>query len=235
MRTSAEHIDAMLFDYLEGNLSIDESKQAEIKIASDPLIHEELTIWKQTYIQADQYPTTTVLESQLLQGTGSFSFTLFLNSILVICLTLVSGTNPKLNTFSTLPIYQSLPALDGIMPSSRIAHSLVNIEPKQIVASAVIVPHQTNQSKEWKKSNQIYQAIPALGKITPERFFYAKRLPESIDVAYVKTTKHPSKTALRKKERELRRWKKKAARDRMAAEFIKGDIHYIVPVNPNNF
>lgn len=134
MKTSEEHIDIMLFDYLEGNLSSSEVKQVEGQIASDPLIKEELNIWKESYIQADHYPTTLALESQLLQSTGSVSFTLFLNSILVVCLTLISSTNPKLEPFSTsFTNYQILSSLDGIMPPSQIAYQQVIIEPRQVV------------------------------------------------------------------------------------------------------
>lgn len=236
MKTSEENVDIMLFDYLEGNLSSNEVKQVERQIASDPLIKEELNIWKESYIQADHYPTTVVLESQLLQSTGSFSFTLFLNSILVVCLTLISSTNPELEPFSTSPIsHQSLPALVSKMPPSQIVYQQVIIEPKQVLVTSSTTPNDKVHYEAVQNAELVYQTFPELVKLNPGWFHYPEKHPESMNVVYVKTTKPTTKTALRKKEREIRKWKKKAARERMAAEFIKGDIPYVVPVNPNNF
>jgi len=238
MKTSEEHIDIMLFDYLEGNLSSHEVKQVEDQIASDPLIHEELNVWKESYIQSDHFPITSVLESQLLQSTGSFTFTLFLNSILVVCLTIISGTNPKLESFSTSTIpYQNLPALDGIIPLSQIAFHKAQIEPEQIVGATYFTPLEKTNSDENEYIQDLHEseAIPELAKLYPEWTHHPKKHPNSIEMEKGQDLQIVNRKELRKKEREQRKWKKKAARDRMAYEFMKGNIPYVVPVNPNNF
>lgn len=234
MRTSEEHIDIMLFDYLEGNLSSNEVMQVEDQIASDPLICEELNIWKESYIQSDHYPTTSVLESQLLQSTGSFTFTLFLNSILVICLTIISGTNPKPAPFSTSPIqHQNLPTLAGKLPTTQIAYQQIQIDPEQMVGAAYFMSPEN--SDEHEQMQVFHVAIPELSKLPPDWIPYPKKHPNSIEIEKEKDLQMVNRKELRKKERELRKWKKKAARERMANEFMKGDIPYVVPVNPNNF
>jgi len=236
MKTSEEHIDIMLFDYLEGNLSSHEVKQVEDQITSDPLIHEELNIWKEAYIHSDHYPTTSVLESQLLQSTGSFTFTLFLNSILVICLTIISGTNPKPVPFSTSPIqHQNLPTLAAKLPTTQIAYQQIQVEPEQMVSAAYFMSPENNNSDEHEQMQVFHVAIPELAMLTPDWIHYLKKHPYSIELEKGQDLKIVDRKELRKKERELRQWKKKAARERMANEFMKGDIPYVVPVNPNNF
>ena len=235
MRVSEEHIDMMLFDYLEGNLSGTEIKQVESQIASDPLIKEELNIWRKSYIQEDYFPTVA-LESQLLQSPVSFSFTLFLNSILLICLTIISSTNPKDDPFSTSPIsYRNLPSLERKIPSNQITFPQRTIEPEYVVGVTYFISPEKTDNYENENIQDFHGTIPELAMLTPELIHYSKKHPNSLEIKKGQDLKMLSRKEIRKKERELRRLKKKSAIDKMAAEFMKGDIPYVVPVNPNNF
>ena len=121
MKYSEENIDLMLFDYLEGDLTSNEVSQIEMQIASDPLISEELNTWRKTYIKAE-LPDTKFFETQLLQPINPFSFTLFINSILVICLTLISSTNRQLIPSSTpMTNNQNLYSITAKQPISQLS------------------------------------------------------------------------------------------------------------------
>lgn len=233
MRTSEEHIDNMLFNYLEGNLSDGKAQQVEREIASDPLINGELNLWKQSFVHADFYNTTTI-EPQLLQSPGSFGFTFFLNSILVVCIALISSTNPKINPLSTSTMIQeNLSSLEANKPSSQFDNQLIMIKPKQVKSSTHIVPLQKVAIIERETIDLV--SIPELANLSPKSIHFPKKHPKSIEINSMLNAPMITKKELRKKERALGRMKQKAARERMAYEFMKGDIPYIVPVNPNNF
>ena len=235
MKYSEENIDLMLFDYLEGDLTSNEVSQIEMQIASDPLISEELNTWRKTYIKAE-LSDTKFFETQLLQPINPFSFTLFINSILVICLTLISSTNRQLIPSSTpMTNNQNLYSITAKQPISQLSYSIIDIEPFLIRPTANFTPSHKVASKEVEGTE--YKFIPNSAMVTfsPKWADYPMSYPKSIKFRREIDLLIITPKELRKKDKALRRMRKKAQRDRMASEFIKGDIPYVVPVNPTNF
>lgn len=235
MKYSEEDIDIMLFDYLEGNLPEDEIKLVESQIASDPLISEELNTWKQSYIQADHYQTAA-MESQLLKSSGSFSFTLFLNSVMLVCLTLISSTNPKIDPFSTSTIrHQTITSLTAIKPTSHIDFHNIAIHPHQIMPVEVNSSLKKMLIKEATVKTPLLSPTPEIANLPFGLVDYVIKHPASIETAEAMDAPLITQKVSRKEERALRRMKKKALRDKAASEFIKGNIPYVVPIDPQNF
>ena len=235
MKYSEKNIDLMLFDYLEGDLTINEVRQIEMQIASDPLISEELNTWRKTYVKGE-LPDTNLLETQLLQPTNPFTFTLFLNSILVICLTLVSSTNRQIDLSSrSMTNNHNLYSITAKQPNSQLSLPIIDIQPMQFESTANFTPSRKIASKEAEAIDHKFIPKPAIATFSPNLAEYPMSHPKSIK--YHREIDLPIITPkeLRKKDKTLRRMRKKAQRDRMASEFIKGDIPYVVPINPNNF
>ena len=236
MNYSDENIDVMLFDYLEGNLSEEESVRVESQIASDPLIKQELNIWKQSYVESEDY-TTSILESQLLHSPGSFSFTLFLNSILVVCLTIISSTNPKPDPFSISQSHtKNSEVMKGEKLQSLFSYHSIGIP---VISLKSLSEVQTMESNELMSNVKISHhpalQLPEMSMLTPARNETLIILPKTMVVEQEQEGELCTIKELRKKEKAIRKMHKKAERERMAFEFMKGDIPYVVPVNPNNF
>jgi len=214
MRTSEEHIDNMLFNYLEGNLSDDKAQQVEREITSDPLIEGELNLWKQSFVHADFYNTTTI-EPQLLQSPGSFGFTFFLNSILVVCIALISSTNPKINPISTShQNNQIVKVLEPREPQSLVSNKQIAVVPILMRNTASFVTTSKNERRHETES-VVYASIsaPEISRLVPASTDYIIKHPKSMKIGFVKKDQILTKKDLRKNDRELRRWKKKIMRE----------------------
>lgn len=237
MRASEEHIDKMLFNYLEGNFSDEKALQVEREIASDPLIMEELNLWKSSYIHNDFY-ATSVIETSLLQKPTLFNpITFFLNSILVIGITFFSSTNQKINYASTshLNVF-NINYLEPKEPQHLISNQTISVLVKSPATTrSHLVGSLNGQIEEFEILARVSIQVPELSSIPPDWIKSIIIHPKSIKINHTLDAPLLAQKELRKKERAIRRMKKKALQDRMASEFIKGDIPYVVPVNPNNF
>lgn len=236
MKYSEEDIDIMLFDYLEGNLPGDEIKLVESQIAADPLIREELNSWKQSYLKPDHYSIPTeALETQLLRNPGSFSFTLFLNSVLLVCLTLISSKNPTINPSPESIIHrQTISLMDATKPKLHISILPVTVSEQQIKASNDITPIQKVTREPAVIAPSLAQ-VSEIANLSPKQPEYVAKHPAFIEISNTAGSSVITKKELRKREKALRQMKRKAVRARMASGFLKGDIPYVVPVDPNNF
>lgn len=234
MKYSEENIDIMLFDYLEGNLTRNEALEVEEHIASDPLIKEELNTWERSYVKPEKFPALTALESQLLQSPASFSFTLFLNSILLVCVTFIAGINPDI--FSS-PINQNkmLPPIEAKKPSSELVYQRSNINPVEVAKSKINISQQETEVINSETSAAITMPVSELDHISPSWDQHHEKLPDFISFKNTRKQGGATKKEIRRRAKKLRQMKRKSMRDQMALEFIKGDIPYVVPVDPKNF
>lgn len=81
--------DLLYFEYLEGELSSEESSALEQDLAANPALMEELESWKETYIVQDFYETE-LLEGKLLsanQVPDKFTFSTSLNVVVLAVMT----------------------------------------------------------------------------------------------------------------------------------------------------
>jgi hypothetical protein len=238
MKGSGENLDMMLFDYLEGNYSEERASQIEKEIASDPLIQEELSLWKSTYIQA-AWPDTSVLEATLVQKSiPSLNFTFFLNSILVICLTFFSSTNTPVD-----PLFESSHELfhaDELSAKKPVFLITNELEWPEIGMINDSPPIETSNIRETELIQEVNQTVsiaslPALENISPGFNDFSTTAPLSmVERANTKPTPITKKID-RKTSRAYRKMLNKGRNDRMAKEFMKGDVPYVVPVDPSNF
>ena len=237
MRASEKHIDKMLFNYLEGNFSDEKALQVEKEIASDPLIQDELNLWKSSYIHEGFYATSTI-ETSLLQKPTLFNpITFFLNSILVIGITFFSSTNQKINLASTSHLnVLNINYLEPKEPQSLFSNLPISVLAKPIAPTrSHFVESLNGQIEEFEIRTRVSIQVPELSSISPDWIESIKIHSKSIKINHTLDAPLLAQKELRKKERAIRRMKKKALQDRMASEFIKGDIPYVVPVDPNNF
>jgi hypothetical protein len=240
MKYSEEDIDIMLFDYLEGNLPEDEIKLIESQIASDPLIKEELTLWESSYIREDFFDTSVVESSILRKKIPSFNFTFYLNSVLVCCLCFLSGTNfnahsdtyALLNMPAPIPIELKSENRNSKLPELK---SLLTTGP--LPASAPSGKLKFNEKPNMMQANNFmeFTQLSSIKKIEMEVIGFSKNPPSKLNLLREKKATTLSRKSIRRHDRSLRKMQNKAARERMATKFIKGNIPYVVPIDPNNF
>lgn len=232
-----ESMDMLLFDYLEGNLSEEKVIEFEKELASDLSLQEELGIWETSYIDCDYYDTTDIEATILSKTKPRYNITSYLNMLLIICISFISSIQPEVDVNSSA------------IPEPVHLNALANKEEK----STFIVEEKTTPTIVAKPLIQQKNIMPYEGimshrvdeKIAMIPLSRIEKLPLHLDeylltpsipvdkIAYRTTTvkKKPTRKALK----EIRKMKKKATEDRMANEFIKGNVPYVVPINTSNF
>jgi hypothetical protein len=233
MRRSEENIDLMIFDYLEGNMTMEEQLDFEANAAVDALLKEELEIWQSTYI-ASEIPDTGVLESALIQKPSPFSsFTFYLNTLLIIAVSFISNTQIE-REFNAVQI-MDIPSIELVKraptyfkeENGRYIPVIHKVDMGDKTASEEIdeLPLESNQASLMILSTRALNFDEYL--INPI---------ETVKISGVEYTfPKEQKKMDRKQLRQLKKMRNKAARQRRAYEFMQGDVPYVVPIDTRNF
>jgi len=237
MRYSEEDIDIMLFDYLEGNLPDNELELVNLQIAEDPIIREELSLWKSSYVQADFYNTSALESTLVRRSVPAFNFNFHLNSILIICIAVFTGTKINTHGLELNTNQMQILTIESIPPEIQIQ----SVE--KVTTSKKIPPIETTGVVlEYEKSVQGEIAISVPEPIWPnfapvinelqinpiENIAMDSRQMSPFLVKDVKKMDRKSKRAKQKMQR-------KAVQNQKASEFLKGNVPYVVPVDTQNF
>jgi hypothetical protein len=233
----ADENDLLLFNYLEGNLSAEEEKALESTLLTDVSLQAELSYWQETYIEPDSYGTNG-LEAKLLlpqqtpvQSTGSFQViiaTLLASLLSLVPVPLAFKSQDQLHSY---PLSSILPAESKQVAQPDSRKSIDVLRP--VKKETIIAEH----SKKFEVGKPILiDALPALSlqPLSQNETGDLVLLAEKEIKVYWK--KKPATRILSGKERRnIARMKEKALQRRMANEFLKGRVPYVVPLNTNNF
>ena len=230
MRQADKNIDAIIFDYLEGNMSNNDRLNFESSLQSNIELRDELSIWQATYVEGD-FADTSAIEPELIQKSNpAFGFNFYLNTILILCLTFVSTGR---RYYEEVPVIVNqalkLPKLESSINKPSIKIWNLDQPEKEIpITSARHVESKPIKKGEEHIRERIsveYSNINSLFLI-PDQQVLASDHPKIIGVTFEVSKESRVKT---KAKPQI---KKKMKRRYM---FIKGDAPYVVPLDTQNF
>jgi hypothetical protein len=241
----SEALDKLLFDYLEGNLPDGQALALEKKAAADALLGSELEYWKETKLTGDFYDTS-LLEKKLLMaetmpagraekaGSGAKPVSGYL---FVLLLSLCSLWPVKLEKeaarLENAPGYQMLAeekagatrAFPAPVPAKEIPQKPAVMQ-KRAQPVATFRPDRLVISQVNPLTPPVLRVSRQIRELTLTEAASKKMALKKIPLA---------RTISRRQARQIARMKEKALQRRMANEFLKGRIPYVVPLNTRNF
>ncbi|QHT67951.1 hypothetical protein GXP67_15540 [Rhodocytophaga rosea] len=238
----ADENELLLFNYLEGNLSQEETKELESRLLTDVSLQTELSYWRESFVEADSYDTTslelTLLKPEALPIRRLGSLQAIIAALLASLLSLVA-----------VPLAVKSP----YMFHTYTVSSLLPEKTQQPVTSPGL--NENTPVKQHIKQMPLIQAIPARTNltyatpqqivVTPLPVLKLRALPKNeinelallaqkeIKMQWKK--KPAARTLSGKERRQIARMKERALQQRKASEFSKGQVPYVVPLNTNNF
>ena len=233
-------IDLLLFEYLEGQLSVEQAKKLQEKLVSDVCLQAELAHWQDAFFNADFLPTEA-LEKNLLKEEaktlGSTSIGFIWGFLL---LTSVFSFFP-LSTKKGGPMSSKL----HTNPTSEIFHqqAIINNSQNQtlpIKTTSQVVPKQEikRNFEEGRKNslrNIKIEDLPTVAILSPQIN------PSNIAILKAGLGKTQTKKSVTvrkisgKERRKIERMKEKGLQRRIANKFVKGRVPYVVPLDTKNF
>jgi hypothetical protein len=238
----ADENELLFFNYLEGNLSQEEAKELESTLLTDVSLQTELFYWRESFVEADNYDTTslelTLLKPEALSIRSIGPLQAIIAALLASLLSLVpvplAVKSP--NMFHTYTISSLLPEKTEqqvILPGLN-ENTLVKQHIKQMPITEDI-PARTS----------LTYATPQQIVVTPLPVLKLQALPKNETNKLALLAKKEikmhwkKKSAVRtlsgKERRQIARMKERALQRRRANEFLKGRVPYVVPLNTNNF
>jgi hypothetical protein len=241
-------LDKFLFNYLEGNLSEEQARELERQAAADTRLGSELELWKETLVTQDFYDTSLLEKNLLLEDSTmpeqkqtvnpTTSASLFMIALLtIICsiwpvktekevpdqvldITLQVPVAEKIRTQLTTPVsvtaegnhHQGIKVQVSSLPQAKV--------PLTGTMDQMLVKNLTElKSAELSATSEIpVVVIPEAGR----KKLSIRNIPAA-------------RTITRKQARQIARMKERALQRRMANEFQKGQVPYVVPLNTRNF
>jgi hypothetical protein len=234
MKWSERNMDQVIFDYLEGDLPAEEKVQFEVEALRDDVLKEELELWQASYVSSDSYDTS-LLENSLLSVpkiTPFSSFTFYLNTVLILAISFVSSSRVKIepeaftvrNTIPTIEIVAKSPVLNSEVFAPSLPNSLI-LTPETSHVNDPALDFSYNREEIILESLETQQMIWSRFQMNPAK---------PIEIKSIKLPAKP-KEKDRRTLRQIERMKGRFERERKAAEFMRGDIPYVVPVDTQNF
>jgi hypothetical protein len=252
--------DKLLFQYLEGELTDEQTRTLEAWLAADPALRSELELWQAAFVTPDAQDTTA-LEARLLKepvppaGMNGFRWVpglvlvaaLFLTSFLtmfLLCERSLMGEK-RLHLPPAAENAAPAPATSGIKPRVRTPDRA----PQPVIVAAPERVISGNKTFSPNREDRPPVAVPVLAAapmpvVVPQKpviTLQAIPAPEGVGLGYakeqpVKKVKVPVvRTLTRQQQRAVSRLKRRAIQQRKANEFLKGNVPYVVPLNPNSF
>ncbi len=243
--------DKLLFQYLEGELTEEQTRTLEAWLAADPALRSELELWQAAFVTPDAQDTAA-LEARLLKepvppagvrvsrwGAGLvLVLALFLTSFLTMFLL----CERALVAEERLPLPPAAAKAAAPAPVTKPPVRTADRPPQPVV----VAPDRVIAGNETFNPNRQDQPpaatlMPVVAPLAPVVTLQAVPVPEgtklgSVPEQPVKKVKVPvTKTLTRQQQRAVARMKRRAIEQRKANEFLKGNIPYVVPLNPNSF
>jgi hypothetical protein len=247
--------DKLLFQYLEGELTDEQTRTLEARLSADPSLRGELELWQAAFVQPDDCDTTE-LEGRLLQVTvppaGTSAFRRGPGLVLAAALFLTTFLTMFLLT-ERPPVAEKplrLPAEKAAAPATEPPVRTPDRAPQPAVGAARDRLPAGNKAPNPGWANRHRAAIPvpaaapmpAVDPLEPVVALQPVPVLAGTGLGYVagqrvKKVRVPVvKTVTRQQQRAIARMKRRAIGQRKANEFLKGNVPYVVvPLNPNSF
>jgi anti-sigma factor RsiW len=254
--------DKLLFQYLEGELTDEQIRTLEARLTADPALRSELELWQATVVTPDEYDTTA-LEGRLLKepapslGDSLFRWVpdLLLVAALLLAIPLLKAPAPT--TAETHPHRPPAVRKAERFPAGTSAAKqpvnkpdpapqAVRAQPGGFATDHAVpagrLPHPARGEKgEAVPSLAAPGLMAAVDPLEPVNTLQAVPAPEGTGIGYVreqpvkKMKVTAPRTLTRQQQRAIARMKRRAIQQRKANEFLKGNIPYVVPLDPNSF
>jgi hypothetical protein len=246
----SHELDRLLFDYLEGNLTGEQAMELEQAMASDASLAGEMDHWKEAVVTQDFYDTSRLEQKLLLeevivpvqqQANSTTAASLFMIALLTCICSIWPVKVEKEAYLQPHPAMIQVPAAEKINGVLSPQVSLpVEQHPQQILVLAqakIISPPTTAQRVTIYKTQ-----TGDLAKLSPVELSMAVSkeiplvaIPEGSRKKLSLKSVPAARTISRKQARQIARMKERALQRRMANEFLKGRVPYVVPLNTRNF
>lgn len=229
MRDWENDRDALVFEYLEGNLPTEEAAQLEKEVMLNHELNEEISMWKEAYLNFE-YHDTRRLEKSLLKPTQQF-FPLkwHLNALLLgVLVFTLSIDSWKLE--SNTSFHKTIPEEYVSNRKTVEEYPTILLSPNEASETTpekkggIQTPIKENRSSSERVMQRRFD-VPE--KLAPKQVKLKPITETSIDINPISIKKAEEK---HKKKKKLR---VKRPRQRHNYFFPRGS--YVVPINPQNF
>ncbi|MBC7923088.1 MAG: hypothetical protein H7Z75_18570 [Ferruginibacter sp.] len=232
--------DLLLFEYLEGTLPAGRVKALEARLAADAALRAELKRWQATLVTEAFYDTASLEESlRREKPTHPGPAAAFRTLLLVAIMSLFWSVPPapeKAPAIAAAPTREAYPAgpaaetpakppsLASVPENQPVVRRRLRSFPTKPDASSRPRMFSVEKMRPVEKPRLRVTVYPVPARLIPA---VKSRRPPNQPVA--------GKTATRKQRRQVARRKEKALQARKANEFLKGNVPYVVPLNPRSF
>jgi hypothetical protein len=253
--------DKLLFQYLEGELTNEQTKTLEAWLVADPALRSELELWQAAFVTPDAHDTAA-LEARLLQEPvppAGIPVSRWLPGLVLVAVLFLS-----VPLLTERELVRKKPL--HVPPAARQAKELPR--PAPVMGASVGIPGRASQpapaalgqgvadhtvpvSKTSRPAaedqTEVVSPSPApvpmaaVDPLAPVATLQAVPVPEGTELVTVpeqpvkKVKVAVVKTFTRQQRGAIARMKRRAIQQRKANEFLKGNIPYVVPLNPNSF
>ncbi|GAL83218.1 hypothetical protein MYP_444 [Sporocytophaga myxococcoides] len=254
MRTiDQSNYEEWIFEYYEGTLTAEEEVQVLDFVQRDSIYMEEFEAFSKTYLR-EPLPDKLSIESSLLRKGSYFNINYSIASFLFI---IVSGLffiktseeqSEVINASKELIVqeeYQekevvikssSIPKHKSIIPQlsrkERTEQSYMHNQNLYTDTGNTFIPSIDNEAH--KANNDVikidYDSLPAEQPV----IIKTERASVGTTKTIVKKTRQEKKEE-RRKQKQIARFKEKQRRNKEAQQLMKGNMPYVVPLDPNTF
>lgn len=236
--TTANEQDELIFDFLEGNLSPDETEAFMLLKEESELFNREVRLWQNAYID-EPLPSVKALEEKLLikpnTHSGNFSTRIFTALIIMFMFTVIPEDRTMQSCSETFAIQRD--AAKTINRQEQIKNFQRNLTFKE--NKIKFDQREKHHPVTAEVDQNEYQSV-VFSERKPESLFKTKVLTlQKIEIIKIGNRKPPSNIAGKnwtsKEKRQIRKKRWHDIRTREAKKFLKGNVPYVVPLNSNNF
>jgi hypothetical protein len=228
--------DELIFDFLEGNLSADEKEAFLILKDESEVLSRQVRLWENTYLQ-EALPSVDALEKKLLirvdNGTRGFSSRIY--GLLIMMLAFLPVTGDKQETLirkmsiEQVNVTKPLPQDQKLRYSELIPQTLKEHDVKQAVRiQEPVMPSVEDIQDPASVHDLKMDAVHVSQDLALQKIKVGQLNVRKAVLSFRKQWSRLEKKQIRKKK-----WKDSDAKH--AAEFMKGNVPYVVPLNSNNF
>jgi hypothetical protein len=243
-----DNCEEYFFEFFEGGLSKEEKSMVLEFVEKDPLYRQEFEYWEKSYVR-EPLPDKLKLEDKLLKRDSSLPYFLF-GGIFFITLIFViyfnSTTNEKINHIvlenKSLPKKQTEKVVTN---EDKLFNNPKRLDRKKV---AVVLTSKEINSKDFGvDSLSVNEDIKVpVGVSQIQNHINNSAIDSTLDssninfvekniITTTKETNKADKKEQRAKQRELEKYKQKSIEKKQADRYLKGNVPYVVPINPNNF